>query len=177
MTVSGFSFSVYYLLYARRRFDVVLDRELLVYLAIIVGAVLFVWGILVFEGDYGDSWGQGLRDSAFTVTSIVTTTGFITADFDEWDTAAKFTLVHLKFVGGCAGSTAGGMKVIRVMIIFRTHFQEIFRMVRPRAVTPLRIGDRIVPEGVSVAVLRSRSPGSPCSPRRRSSSPSMKISR
>jgi trk system potassium uptake protein TrkH len=153
MTISGFSFSVYYLLYARRRFDVVLDRELLVYLAIIVGAVLFVWGVLVFEGDYADSWGQAIRDSAFTVTSIVTTTGYVTADFDEWDTAAKFTLVVLMFVGGCAGSTAGGIKVIRVMIVFRTHFQELFRMVHPRAVTPLKIGDRIVPEGVRVAVL------------------------
>jgi trk system potassium uptake protein TrkH len=153
MTISGFSFSLYYLLYAQRRFDVVLDRELLVYLAIIAGAVLFVWGVLVFEGDYGNSWGLALRDSAFTVTSIVTTTGFITADFDEWDTAAKYTLVLLMFVGGCAGSTAGGIKVIRVMIVFRTHFQEIFRMVHPRAVTPLRIGDRIVPEGVRVAVL------------------------
>jgi trk system potassium uptake protein len=108
MTVSGFSFSVYYLLYARRRFDVVLDRELLVYLAIIVGAVSFVWGVLVFEGNYANSWGLALRDSAFTVTSIVTTTGYVTADFDEWDTAAKFTLVVLMFVGGCAGSTAGG---------------------------------------------------------------------
>jgi trk system potassium uptake protein TrkH len=153
MTISGFSFSLYYLLYTRRRFDVVLDRELLVYLAIIVGAVLFVWGVLVFEGDYADSWGLALRDSAFTVTSTVTTTGFITADFDEWDTAAKFTLVVLMFVGGCAGSTAGGIKVIRVMIVFRTHFQEIFRMVHPRAVTPLKIGDRTVPEGVRVAVL------------------------
>jgi trk/ktr system potassium uptake protein len=153
MTVSGFSFSVYYLLYTRRRLDVVLDRELLVYLAIIVGAVLFVWGVLVFEGDYADSWGQALRDSAFTVTSIVTTTGFITADFDEWDTAAKYILVVLMFIGGCAGSTAGGIKVIRIMIVFRTHFQELFRMVHPRAVTPLRIGDRIVPEGVRVAVL------------------------
>jgi trk system potassium uptake protein TrkH len=153
MTVSGVSFSLYYLLYAQRRFDVVLDRELLVYLAVIVAAVLFVWGVLVFEGDYGDSWGRALRDSAFTVTSIVTTTGFITADFDEWDTAAKFTLVVLMFIGGCAGSTAGGIKVIRVLIVFRTHFQEIFRMVHPRAVTPLKIGDRIVPEGVRVAVL------------------------
>jgi trk system potassium uptake protein TrkH len=153
MTISGFSFSVYYLLYARRRFDVVLDRELLVYLAIIVGAVLFVWGVLVFEGDYGHSWGQALRDSAFTVTSIVTTTGYVTADFDKWDTAAKYTLVVLMFVGGCAGSTAGGIKVIRVMIVFRTHFQEVFRMIHPRAVTPLKIGDQIVPEEVRVAVL------------------------
>jgi trk system potassium uptake protein TrkH len=153
MILSAVSFSLYYLLYSRRRFDVVLDREVLTYLAILVGAVLFVWGVLVFEGDYGDSWGRALRDSAFTVTSIMTTTGFITADFDEWDTAAKFTLVLLMFVGGCAGSTAGGIKVIRVMIVFRTHFQEIFRMVHPRAVTPLKIGDRIVPEGVRVAVL------------------------
>ena len=110
MTVSGFSFSVYYLLYARRRFDVVLARELLVYLAIIVGAVLFVWGVLVLEGDYGDSWGQALRDSAFTVTSIVTTTGFITADFDEWDTAAKFTLVHLSSSGIAPVRPPGGSR-------------------------------------------------------------------
>jgi trk system potassium uptake protein TrkH len=153
MTLSAVSFSLYYLLYARRRLDVVLDREVLTYLAILVGAVLFVWGVLVFEGDYGDSWSRALRDSAFTVSSIMTTTGFVTADFDKWDTAAKFTLVLLMFIGGCAGSTAGGIKVIRVLIIFRTNFQEVFQMIHPRAVTPLKIGDRIIPEGVRVAVL------------------------
>jgi trk system potassium uptake protein TrkH len=131
MTLSAVSFSLYYLLYARRRFDVVLDREVLTYLAVLVGAVLFVWGVLVFEGDYGDSWGLALRDAAFTVSSIMTTTGFVTADFDEWDTAAKYTLVVLMFVGGCAGSTAGGIKVIRVLIIFRTNSQGIFRMGAP----------------------------------------------
>lgn len=111
--------------------------------------------MLVFEGDYGygDSWGRALRDAAFTVPSIMTTTGFVTADFDEWDTAAKFALVVLMFVGGCAGSTAGGIKVVRVMVIFRTNFQEIFRMIHPRAVTPLRMGDRIVSERARVAVL------------------------
>ncbi len=153
MILSAVSFSLYYLIYTRHRFDVVLDRELLTYLAVLVGAVLFVWGVLVFEGDYGDSWGRALRDAAFTVPSIMTTTGFVTADFDEWDTAAKFALVVLMFVGGCAGSTAGGIKVIRVMVIFRTNFQEIFKMIHPKAVTPLRIGDRIVPEGVRQAVL------------------------
>jgi trk system potassium uptake protein TrkH len=153
MTLSAITFSLYYLLYTRRRLDVVLDREVLTYLSILVGAVLFVWGVLVVEGDYGDSWGRALRDSAFTVTSIMTTTGFITADFDKWDTAARFTLVLLMFIGGCAGSTAGGIKVIRVMIIFRTNFQEVFQMIHPHAVTPMKIGDRIVPEGVRVAVL------------------------
>jgi trk system potassium uptake protein TrkH len=138
MTASGVSFAIYYLLYTRRRLDVLLDRELLAYLGIIVAAVFFIWGVLVFEGTYGDSTGQALRDSAFTVSSIITTTGFITADFDRWDTAAKITLVLLMFVGGCAGSTAGGIKVIRILIVFRTIVQDVFRMVHPRAVTPYR---------------------------------------
>ena len=153
MTASGVSFSVYYLLYTRRRLDVLLDRELLAYLGIIVAAVFFLWGVLVFEGDYGDSAGRALRDSAFTVSSIITTTGFVTADFDEWDTAAKFTLVLLMFVGGCAGSTAGGIKVIRILIVFRTILQDVFRMIHPRAITPLQIGERVVPEGARIAVL------------------------
>jgi trk system potassium uptake protein len=153
MVLSGVSFSLYYLLYTRRRLDAVLDREFLTYLAIIAFAVFFVWGVLVFEGSYADFGSRALRDSAFTVTSIVTTTGFVTADFDTWEAGAKITLVFLMFIGGCAGSTAGGIKVIRVIIIFRTVFEDVFRMVHPRAVTPLRIGDRVLPEGVRVAVL------------------------
>lgn len=153
MVLSGVSFSLYYLLYTRRRLDAVLDREFLTYLAIIAFAVFFVWGVLVFEGSYADSTLRALRDSAFTVTSIVTTTGFVTADFDTWEAGAKITLVFLMFVGGCAGSTAGGIKVIRVIIVLRTIFEDVFRMVHPRAVTPLRIGDRVLPEGVRVAVL------------------------
>src|SRR5215218_2844651 len=154
MMASGVSFSLYYLLYTRRRFDVVLDRELIVYLGILLGAVLFVWGLLVFEGVYEvSSWGRALRDSAFSVVSVATTTGFVTADFDRWDTAAKVILVLLMFVGGCAGSTAGGIKVIRIIVVFRTILQDIFRMVHPRAVTPLVVGGRMVPEGIRLAVL------------------------
>src|SRR5918993_2697509 len=154
MVASGVSFSLYYLLYTRRRFDMVLDSELLAYLGILLGAVFFVWGVLVLEGTYGAaSWGRALRDSAFTVVSVTTTTGFVTADFDEWDTAAKIALVLLMFVGGCAGSTAGGIKVIKVVVIFRTVLQDVFRMVHPRAVTPLVVGGRMIPEGVRLAVL------------------------
>jgi trk system potassium uptake protein len=153
MTASGVSFSLYYLLYTRRRLDVVLDRELLAYLGIIAAAALIVWGVLVIEGDYGDNVGRALRDSAFTVSSTITTTGFVTADFDRWDPAAKVVIVLLMFVGGCAGSTAGGIKVIRVLIVARTILQDIFRMVHPRAVTPMKLGGRVVPEGVRIAVL------------------------
>jgi trk system potassium uptake protein TrkH len=102
MTLSAVSFSLYYLLYTgRRRPEALLDRELLTYLSVLAGAVLFVWGVLVFQGEYADSWGRAFRDAAFTVPSIMTSTGFVTADFDEWDTAAKFALVALMFVGGC----------------------------------------------------------------------------
>ena len=153
MVASGVSFSVYYLFYTRRRFGVVLDRELLAYLGIIAGATFFVWGVLVLDGDYGASAGRALRDSLFAVTSIITTTGYVTADFDDWDTAARLTLVLLMFVGGCAGSTAGGIKVVRVLIVFRTILQDVFRMVHPRAITPLKMGGGVVPEGVRMAAL------------------------
>ncbi len=153
MTVSGISFSLYYLLYTRRRLGVMLDRELLAYLGILVVAMVFVWGVLVFEGTYGSSWGAALRDSVFSVSSIITTTGYVTTDFDRWDTGAKTILILLMFVGGCAGSTAGGIKVIRMLIVVQTILQNIFRMVHPRAVTPLKIGGRVVPEGVRMSVL------------------------
>jgi trk system potassium uptake protein TrkH len=153
MVASGVSFSLYYLLYTRRRLDVLLDRELLAYLGIIVAASLFIWAILVLEGDYGSSLGTALRDSAFAVSSVITTTGFVTEDFDQWDTAAKITLILLMFIGGCAGSTAGGIKVIRILIVFRTILQDVFRMVHPRAVTPLQLGERMVPEAVRVQAL------------------------
>ncbi len=153
MVISGVSFSLYYLLYTRRNPGVLLDRELVAYLAIIAGAVVLVWGILVFTGEYADAPASAFRDSAFAVSSIITTTGFVTTDFDEWDSAAKATLVALMFVGGCAGSTAGGIKVVRVMIVLRTVFQDIFRMVHPKAVTPLRLGGNVIPEGVRLAVL------------------------
>jgi trk system potassium uptake protein len=153
MVASGVSFSLYYLLYTRRRLDVLLDRELLAYLGIIAAASILVWGILVLGSDYGDSWGAALRDSTFAVSSIITTTGFITADFDRWDTGAEVILILLMFIGGCAGSTAGGIKVIRILIIFRTTLQDVFRMIHPRAVTPLQLGERVVPEAVRVQAL------------------------
>lgn len=153
MVVSGVSFSLYYLLYTRRDFRLLLDRELVAYLAIIFGSAVLVWGILVFTGDYADAPASALRDSAFAVSSITTTTGFATADFDTWDASAKATLVVLMFVGGCAGSTAGGIKVVRILIVLRTVFQDVFRMVHPRAVTPLRLGGAVIPEGVRLAVL------------------------
>lgn len=153
MALSAVSFAIYYVLYTRRSLRVLLDRELLTYLGILVGAIVFVWGILVFEGDYGDDWLLAFRDSAFAATSIITTTGYVTADFDEWDASAKFTLVLLMFIGGCAGSTAGGIKVVRVIIVFKTILSDLLRSVHPQAVVPMKVGERLISEPVRVAVL------------------------
>lgn len=152
MALSAVSFAIYYLLYIERRPARLLDRELLTYLGILVGAVLFVWGVLISSGVY-DSAFEALRQAAFAATSIMTTTGFVTDDFDTWEAGAKFTLVLLMFVGGCAGSTAGGIKVIRVIIVFRTIAGDLLRSVHPQAVTPLKVGNRIIPEAARIAVL------------------------
>jgi trk system potassium uptake protein len=85
--------------------------------------------------------------------SITTSTGFITADFEEWDPLGQLVMLMLMFVGGCAGSTAGGMKVIRVMLLGKTAAQEIERQVRPTTVQVLRVGGRIFSEEVRKGVL------------------------
>ncbi len=153
MALSAVSFALYYVLYTQRSLKALLDRELLTYLGILISSIIFVWGILIYEGEYGDAWGQALRYAAFDVTSVLTTTGYITADFDKWDTGAKFALLLLMFVGGCAGSTAGGIKVVRVIIVFKTILGNLLRAAHPQAVTPLKLGDRVLPEKTRVAVL------------------------
>ncbi|CAN5571289.1 TrkH family potassium uptake protein [soil metagenome] len=153
MALSAVSFALYYVLYTQRSLKALLDRELLTYVGILISSILFVWGILIYEGEYGDAWGQALRYAAFDVTSVLTTTGYITADFDNWDTGAKFALLLLMFVGGCAGSTAGGIKVVRVIIVFKTILGNLLRAAHPQAVTPLKLGDRVLPEKTHVAVL------------------------
>jgi trk system potassium uptake protein TrkH len=96
---------------------------------------------------------EALRDAGFTVTSVVTSTGFITADFNEWHDFGRLLLLLLMFIGGCAGSTAGGMKVIRVMLLAKTATQEIQRQLRPRAVQVLRVRGRVYSEDVRRGVL------------------------
>jgi trk system potassium uptake protein len=153
MALSAVSFALYYVLYSRREIGVLLDRELLAYLAILASSVLFVWGVLAFGGEYGENWAEALRYAAFDVISIMTTTGYITADFDEWDTAAKLVLFLLMFVGGCAGSTAGGVKVIRVLVVARTIVQDTYRGIHPQAVLPLKLGRKVIAEAVRKAIL------------------------
>ena len=121
--------------------------EVRAYFLILAGGTAVVTVGLVLS-DYAGGAARALRDAAFTVVSLVTTTGYTTADFDEWPDSLRVTLLALMFVGGCAGSTAGGLKVIRVMLLAKAAGQEVQRQLQPKAVQVLRTRGRVFSEEI-----------------------------
>lgn len=93
-----------------------------------------------------ESFGDTLRHATFQVTSITTTTGYCIADFDVWPNLIRYLLVLLMFFGGCAGSTGGGIKMVRIMVIVKTAFREIKTIIQPRTITPVKIGHKTIEE-------------------------------
>ena len=110
-----------------------------------IGIIAGLSGCILFfgmrAGDVGfESLGQGFRNGLFQVVSVMTTTGYGTADFDRWNNFARGSLLVLMFIGGCAGSTGGGMKVIRHVLFYKILLREIELSYRPRVVRLIRIG-------------------------------------
>jgi trk system potassium uptake protein TrkH len=97
--------------------------------------------------------GEAVRHSIFQTVSITTTTGFTTADFGSWSSTGQLILLFLMFVGGCAGSTGGSIKVLRVVIILKQGLVELKKLLHPRAVIPVRIDGKSVPPGVVINIL------------------------
>jgi trk system potassium uptake protein TrkH len=95
---------------------------------------------------------DALRYGVFQATAIVTTTGFATANFDAWPHFSRALLFILMFVGGCAGSTGGSVKVARLMIVLRKMISDLKRILRPHAVIPVRLGQRAIPEEIVTSV-------------------------
>ena len=96
---------------------------------------------------------QALRYAAFQVVSIVTTTGYATADYELWPAMSQIIIFLCMFIGASAGSTGGGMKCLRIMLCFKYCYKELFSMIHPRAVTHIKIGGKTVPEDVVRSVL------------------------
>lgn len=136
MLLASVNFALYYRLFTRRLDDVAHDSELRAFIAIVAAAILGV--TLVETGDYG-SFGESLRFSSFQVASLISTTGFMTADYAAWHGAAQVILFALFFIGGCSGSTAGGIKVIRWTVLAKQLRNEFRRILHPREVVTLRI--------------------------------------
>ncbi len=127
------------------------NPEVRFFAAIILGAALLVTAVLTLTATY-DSLTESLRKALFQVVSVITTTGYGTATFAEWPLFVPFLLITLSFIGGCAGSTAGGIKVVRIMLLLKQGGREIHNLVHPRAVYPIKIGGKPVPEEVVKSV-------------------------
>ncbi len=146
MILFSINFSFYYMILTRRFKDAFKNTEVWAYLGIILVSSLTI-AINVYK--QFASIGDTLRNSFFTVASVISTTGLCTADFDKWPELSKMIIIMLMFIGACAGSTGGGMKVSRIMVLFKSAVDEIKHLVHPKSVNSIKIsGKRVSSETV-----------------------------
>ena len=143
MLLFGINFNLFFFLLIGRIKDVFKSQELRAYLAVVSVSVLV---ILINTYHMFDSFGQGLRTVFFQVSSIITTTGFCTTEFNDWPVLSKTVIVMLMMIGACAGSTGGGLKISRIMILAKNIVREIKHMIRPRSVNVVRVDGEVIPD-------------------------------
>lgn len=151
MVVSGLNFGLHFLAWNRfslRHYFV--DPEARTYLAMLGAGAVIVCLFLFFKGVYSSS--DALHHGVFQLVSLMTTTGFATTNYAVWPTFVPFFLIFLSFFGACAGSTGGGLKVGRMLIMARQGLRELYRLVHPNAMLPLKLHDRAVSDRVADAV-------------------------
>jgi trk system potassium uptake protein TrkH len=155
MIASGINFSLYYFLFKGKIKKFFKDEEVRVYAAIILISTVVVTVSLFNFGQFQFSWADlhsKFRTSLFTVSSILTTTGFYSVDYSNWIKVAFFLLL-LSFIGGCASSTSGGVKIIRVLLVFKYCYYEFKRIIHPNAVFPVRYNGKVVHESIVTRML------------------------
>ncbi|PRX29425.1 trk system potassium uptake protein TrkH [Orenia metallireducens] len=151
MFLAGVNLTLHYQFLTGNFKSIFKDKELRFYTCIVVSAIILITINLRFQ--VYRSLAESLNYAAFQVTSIISTAGFATVDYDIWPPFSRGILLILMFIGGCAGSTAGGIKVIRIYALMKKGFQELYKLIHPRAVTSLKIGNRAVSEEVSTSIL------------------------
>jgi trk system potassium uptake protein TrkH len=151
MLLAGINFSLHYQLLKGKSLVFWRDAECRFFL----GTVLFL--ILVVSMNlYGSVYAtidKALRYGAFQVVSIITTTGYVTADYERWPAMSQLILLLCMFIGASAGSTGGGMKCLRIMLCFKYCYRELFCLIHPRAVSPIKISGKAVPDDVMRSVV------------------------
>lgn len=138
MVASGMNFALHYRALRGQPGAYGRDSEFKFYLAILGAASVLVAASLLLSGAVPTP-GRALRDAVFASASIMTTTGFATADFDRWPGFARLVLLFLMFIGGCAGSTGGSVKVVRILVTLRALGREVRRWLRPQAVMSVKV--------------------------------------
>ncbi len=153
MLLAGVNFALYFLVWRQRSPRALLrSPEARAYFVLMLGAVLLVAAFLTLQGVY-PSFLTALRHAAFNVVSIATTTGFASVDYALWPAFAPVFMLFLCSFATCAGSTGGGIKLIRSILLMKQALRELTRIVHPRAVVPVTLGGAIVPQQVMYSVL------------------------
>lgn len=152
MFFAGGNFGLYYLVWKKGYRRLIQDAEFRLYLGIVGFSTITIALFLYYQS--ATPFLAGLRDALFTVISIMTTTGFATADFDQWPPVAKMILFMLMLFGGCAGSTAGGIKVIRIIILMKDAVGSLLRAIHPKIVRTIKVDGKPIDFSVLYAILQ-----------------------
>ncbi|HCL73770.1 MAG TPA: potassium transporter, partial [Gammaproteobacteria bacterium] len=152
MVIAGINFALHFFAFQKKQFRQYLhDPEFKFYAFILCSVSIVTVMVLTFNGTYDSFW-EALRRGVFQVVSFATTTGFATADFNSWPLFLPYVLLYAAIIGACAGSTGGGMKVIRILLIFKQGFREVQRLIHPRAVIPIKLGKKVMSDRVVESV-------------------------
>lgn len=149
MLLFSVNFNIYYLILTKEFRAAYKDTELRVFLGIVVlsvGAIAI--NIYQTQSAIYETFGTALHHSAFQVSSVISTTGFATVDFDKWPTFSKMILLALMYIGACAGSTGGGIKISRLIIFIKSIAKEIKKLIHPNSVKLIRVNNKVVPSDV-----------------------------
>ena len=146
MMIFGINFNLYYLAIVGKVKQAIKSEELRWYLGIILMSTIMITINLMVN--LNQTFGIALKDAYFQVSSILTTTGFATVDFNLWPTFSKIILITIMFIGGCAGSTGGGIKVSRIVILFKSLKREIQKLLHPHSVSPVKMEGELVESNV-----------------------------
>jgi trk system potassium uptake protein TrkH len=153
MTLAGISFVRYFVVLRSRSFSPISkDREIRTYLAVLLAATLLVMALLLAHDVYDDAL-EALRISAFHVVSLATTTGYAATDYAQWPVFAPIFLMFLGCFVSCAGSTGGGIKLVRMILLVKQARRELVRIIHPRVINPVTLGGSVIPMSVMTAVL------------------------
>ncbi len=151
MITAGTSFSLHYRFMQKDFKSYIKNTEFSFFLILILGATLFI-GYDTLTNHF-PNLEEAFRKTLFQVVSILTTTGYGTADYEQWKISSQFVLFLFMFIGGCAGSTGGGMKIIRLYVLIQLVRTEIKKLLHPNAIIPVRVGNTVIPKEIMTNVL------------------------
>jgi trk system potassium uptake protein len=150
MLLGGINFALHFQFFRGKPLVMWRDSEFRFFMGFWLVLTLIIT-VNCFGKIYGSIW-EALRYASFTVAAITTTTGFATADFEIWPPLAQCLLLMCMVVGGSAGSTGGAVKCMRIMVILKHGYRELIRLIHPRAVVPLKLGDQVIPPEVFASI-------------------------